>query len=167
MSAVLPSSSLPQSRRDAYILAYEGEGRVTDLLRRQGAGAARSSAGGAMPRHGGAAVAIPGLIDGWQAVVGRWCVPMRDLLQPAICYARDGFAVSRELYRAARIGGLFRHYRARRRAVPRRQSAAFGSCANRSSQASSGGRGRRTRTFRGPMAERIAEGVQAAGGADR
>ncbi|HTU67677.1 MAG TPA: gamma-glutamyltransferase [Steroidobacteraceae bacterium] len=48
-----------------------------------------------IPRRGPLPVSVPGAVDGWfelHAKFGK--IPMKDLLQPAIAYARDGFPVS-------------------------------------------------------------------------
>jgi gamma-glutamyltranspeptidase / glutathione hydrolase len=48
-----------------------------------------------IPSYGPLPVTVPGCVDGWyemNELFGR--MPMKDLLQPAIAYARDGFPVS-------------------------------------------------------------------------
>ena len=48
-----------------------------------------------IPRRGPLPVSVPGAVDGWFALHGKFGkIPMKDLLQPAISYARDGFPVS-------------------------------------------------------------------------
>ncbi|MDQ3855731.1 MAG: gamma-glutamyltransferase [Chloroflexota bacterium] len=45
-----------------------------------------------MPEHGPLTAAVPGAVHGWCEASRRWgSLPLRDLLQPAIEYARDGF----------------------------------------------------------------------------
>ncbi|MCJ7725404.1 MAG: gamma-glutamyltransferase, partial [Acidimicrobiia bacterium] len=57
-----------------------------------------------IPLHGPESVTVPGCVDGWEALVGRFSThPLADLLEPAIRLARNGFAVSPEL-----SGGLAR-----------------------------------------------------------
>ena len=49
----------------------------------------------AMPRAGWDTVTIPGAVSGWVALSTRFGkLPFADLFEPAIRYARDGFAVS-------------------------------------------------------------------------
>jgi gamma-glutamyltranspeptidase/glutathione hydrolase len=47
-----------------------------------------------IPSHGALPVTVPGTVDGWFALHGRFGkLPMADLLQPAIDYARNGHPV--------------------------------------------------------------------------
>ncbi|MBT8109381.1 MAG: gamma-glutamyltransferase [Gammaproteobacteria bacterium] len=48
-----------------------------------------------IPPFGPLPVSVPGAVDGWFELHGRYArLPMRDILAPAIRYARDGFPVS-------------------------------------------------------------------------
>ncbi len=48
-----------------------------------------------MPERGWETVTIPGAVSGWRALSQRFgALPFADLFEPAIRYARDGFAVS-------------------------------------------------------------------------
>ena len=48
-----------------------------------------------MPERGWETVTIPGAVSGWRALSQRFGeLPFADLFEPAIRYARDGFAVS-------------------------------------------------------------------------
>ncbi|MGQ9897931.1 MAG: gamma-glutamyltransferase [Acidobacteriota bacterium] len=48
-----------------------------------------------IPSYGPLPVTVPGCVDGWFELHGRFGqLPMKDLLAPAIGYARDGFPVS-------------------------------------------------------------------------
>ena len=48
-----------------------------------------------IPEHGSLSISVPGCIDGWFALHGRFGrLPMAELLAPTIAYARDGFPVS-------------------------------------------------------------------------
>jgi gamma-glutamyltranspeptidase/glutathione hydrolase len=48
-----------------------------------------------IPPRGPLPVSVPGTVDGWFELHGRFGkLPMRDLLQPAIDYARNGFPVT-------------------------------------------------------------------------
>jgi gamma-glutamyltranspeptidase / glutathione hydrolase len=48
-----------------------------------------------IPSHGPLSVSVPGCVDGWYEMHDMFGkLPMRDLLQPAVNYAREGFPVS-------------------------------------------------------------------------
>lgn len=48
-----------------------------------------------MPKYGWGAVTVPGVTSGWAEINRRFGkLPLSQILQPAISYARDGFAVS-------------------------------------------------------------------------
>jgi len=48
-----------------------------------------------IPSFGPLPVSVPGAVDGWFELHGRYGhLPMKDILAPAIAYARDGFPVS-------------------------------------------------------------------------
>jgi gamma-glutamyltranspeptidase/glutathione hydrolase len=175
MSALLPVVKPHRNHLggDAYILAYpKAEGRVTAICAGGKAPAAATPERypDGIPAHGGGAVAIPGLVDAWQEFHGRWCtMPMADLLGPAISYARDGFAVTRELALMVSMAtGLFSKYPGLADALyVDGAPPAFGSVLRQPSLAdvldaiASGGR---AAFYEGPLAKRIAAGVQAAGG---
>lgn len=56
---------------------------------------ARFSGKTALPERGWDTVTIPGAVSGWRALSQRFgALPFADLFEPAIRYARDGFAVS-------------------------------------------------------------------------
>ncbi len=175
MSALLPVVKPHRNHLggDAYILAYpKHEGRVTAICSGGKAPAAATPEryAGGIPAHGGAAAAIPGLVDAWQEFHTRWCtMPRAELLAPAVGYARHGFAVTRELALSlATATGLFAKY-------PTMASAlyvdgappAFGSVLRQPALAdvldgiaNSG----RAAFYEGAMGKRIADGAQAAGG---
>ncbi len=49
----------------------------------------------AMPQFGIDSVTVPGVVDGWTKLHDRWGkLPWRDLFQPAIFYAKNGFPVA-------------------------------------------------------------------------
>lgn len=57
--------------------------------------AARFDGMSAMPERGWESVTIPGAVSGWSALSQRYgTLPFADLFEPAIRYARDGYAVS-------------------------------------------------------------------------
>src|SRR6187549_2137807 len=48
-----------------------------------------------IPRRGPLPVSVPGAVDAWFALHGKFGkIPMQELLQPAISYARNGFPVT-------------------------------------------------------------------------
>ena len=124
MSAVLPVVKPHRNHLggDAFILAYPArEGRVTAICSggKAPAQATPERYANGIPRHGGAAVAVPGLVDAWQVFHERWCSrPLPELLSVAIGYAREGFAVTRELALTLQYaGGLFTKYPSLARAL--------------------------------------------------
>ncbi len=175
MSAVLPVVKPHRSHLggDAYVLVYPANERKVTAICSGGkapAGAKREHYANGIPRHGGAAVAIPGLVDAWDEFHRRWCSrPMRELLQPAIEYARDGFAVSRELALTLEYAtGLFAKYTSLARALyVDGRPPAFGQALRQpalTETLEAVARGGRAAFYEGPIARRIAEGVQMAGG---
>jgi gamma-glutamyltranspeptidase/glutathione hydrolase len=53
-----------------------------------------------IPKYGPLPVSVPGAVDGWFELHGRFgSLPMAQLLQPAIRYARGGFPVTEEIAR--------------------------------------------------------------------
>ena len=94
----------PKTRR---LYGYNGSGRsprgrsFTDMQRKL-AGRAY------VPGYGSLSVTVPGTVDAWYALHGRFGkLPMPDLLAPAISYAREGFPVSQyisALWRANMVG---------------------------------------------------------------
>ena len=87
---------------DCFMLIWSAtEGRLVGLN-----GSGRSPAGlsldtlrdrglNDMPVHGMLPVTIPGAVDAWYEALRRFgSLPLREVLAPAIAYARDGFAVS-------------------------------------------------------------------------
>jgi len=90
---------------DAFGIFYDGQtGEVTALNASGRSGALatpdffRSQGLEAVPQTGGRSVSVPGAVAGWFDAHERYgSVPMRTLLQPAIHYATNGFAVSTRL----------------------------------------------------------------------
>lgn len=90
---------------DAFAIFYDGEtGEVTalDASGRSGAlatpGFFRDAGLDEIPNAGGASVSVPGAVAGWVDAHQRFGVkPFAELLEPAIRFARDGFAVSTRL----------------------------------------------------------------------
>ena len=53
-----------------------------------------------IPKYGALPVSVPGAVDGWFELHGRFgSVPIAQLLEPAIRYAREGFPVTEEIAR--------------------------------------------------------------------
>jgi gamma-glutamyltranspeptidase / glutathione hydrolase len=175
MSALLPVVKPHRNHvgGDAYVLAYpKREGRVTAVC--SGGMAPKAATldryAGDIPTHGGGAVAVPGLVDAWQAFHDRWCTrPLDELLRPAVAYARDGFPVSRELAASfRRAQSLFAKHTTMSDVLYQDGSPpSFGDILRQPALArtleavASGGR---AAFYEGEIAERIAAGVQAAGG---
>jgi len=63
----------------------------------------RELAGDSIPKYGPLPVSVPGCVDGWFELHARFGkLPMKDLLAPAIGYAREGFPASERIARAWR-----------------------------------------------------------------
>ncbi len=175
MSALLPvvKPALNHLGGDAYVLVYpRREGKVTAICSggKAPAGAALERYADGVPQHGGAAAAIPGLVDAWEVFHARWCTKPREaLLAPAISAARDGFPVSRELGLTLSVTPrFFAKYEAMGRALyidgrPPRYGEMLRQpdLANTLETVATGGR---KAFYEGPIAEKIAAGVRAAGG---
>lgn len=175
MSALLPVVKPHRNHLggDAYVLVYPAaEGRVTAICSggKAPAAAMLERYAGVIPQHGGEAAAIPGLVDAWQAFHDRWCtLPMPSLLAPAIGYARDGFPVSGELARSVQFAqGLFAKYTTMATELyPDGAPPKFGSIMRQPGLADvldGIAQDGRSAFYEGAIAERIAKGVQAAGG---
>ncbi|HYM15746.1 MAG TPA: gamma-glutamyltransferase [Dehalococcoidia bacterium] len=175
MSALLPVVKPHRNHLggDAYILAYPArDGRVTAICSggRAPAAATLERYAGGIPAHGGAAVAVPGLVDAWEELHARWCtLPREELLRPAIRYARGGFPVSRELALTFQLSrGLFAKYETMARELYADGGPpAFGAIYRQPALADVldgiAREGRRA-FYEGAVAERIARGVRDAGG---
>jgi gamma-glutamyltranspeptidase/glutathione hydrolase len=81
----------PKTRK---LYGYNGSGRspkgrsLDDMLRKLGG---RTS----IPSHGSLSITVPGAVDGWFALHDKFGkLPMKDVLEPAIRYANDGFPVT-------------------------------------------------------------------------
>lgn len=175
MSAVLPLLKPHRNHLggDAFALVYPAdERRVTAICSggKAPADAMRERYGERVPQHGGAAVAVPGMVDAWQALHDRWCsLPLDELLQPAIAYARDGFPVSRELAMTLDYArGMFSKYDGLARLLyPDGAPPRFGQRLRQPDYArtleSIAREGRRA-FYQGRIGEQIADAVRAAGG---
>ena len=76
------------------LFGYNGSGRSPAGLSLETA-RSKAAENGYLPRFGAVSVSVPGCVDGWFALHGRFGrMPMADLLAPAIAYARDGFPVT-------------------------------------------------------------------------
>ena len=175
ISALLPvlKPALNHLGGDAYVLVYSRrEGKVTAICSGgkapEGATLDRYAAG--VPQHGGAAAAIPGLVDAWEVFHARWCtLPREELMGPAISAAREGHPVSRELALTLSVTPkFFAKYENMARALyidgrpPR-----FGEILRQPALAASLeaiSRHGRKAFYEGETAEKIAGGVRAAGG---
>ncbi|MFC2124445.1 gamma-glutamyltransferase [Bacteroidota bacterium] len=58
-----------------------------------------------IPAYGPLPVSVPGCVDGWFELYGKFGkLPMKEILQPAITYAREGFPVSEVIAQALASG---------------------------------------------------------------
>jgi len=91
---------------DAFALTYEARtGRICGLNAsgRSGRNAVRRRFDDGIPERGAAAIAVPGVVDGWGVLHARHGrLPWTSLLAPAIALADEGFAVSPGLAAATR-----------------------------------------------------------------
>lgn len=175
MSALLPvvKPALSHLGGDAYMLAYsKREDRVTAVC---SGGKAPSAATldayvGGIPQHGGAAAAVPGLVDAWEVFHERWCtLPREELLRPAIAAAEGGFPVSRELALSLAVTPrFFSKYAGMAKALyidgrpPRFREVLRQPDLARTLGAIA--RHGRKALYEGPIAEKIAQSVQSSGG---
>lgn len=175
MSAVLPVVKPARSHLggDAYVLVFSrADARVSAICSGGKAPAAATLAryAGAMPRHGGLAVAVPGLVDAWQEIATRWCTrPLAELLAPAIGYAHDGVPVSRELELVLRASrGLFAKYGGLARMLyPAGEPPRMGATLRQPALAATLGAiaaGGRAAFYEGAIGARVAAAVAEAGG---
>lgn len=90
------------------LYGYNGSGRSPrglDLATAKSKG----DANGFLPQYGAVSVTVPGAVDGWFALHGKFGkLPMKDLLAPSIDYAKSGFPWSQFIGMAiARSLGIF------------------------------------------------------------
>ena len=66
-----------------------------------------------IPAYGALPVSVPGCVDGWFELHGKFGkLPMSEILQPTIDYARDGFPVSELIaYYMERSGNFLKKYK--------------------------------------------------------
>lgn len=123
-----------------------------------------------IPPYGPLPVSTPGAVDGWFALHGRFGkLPMKDLLAPAIAYAREGFPVSeliayywdRSLPRLRDQPGFLDQFTLDGRA-PRKGE--IWKNANLARTLEAIARGGRDAFYKGDIARTIGASVQAAGG---
>ena len=68
-----------------------------------------------LPAHSWLSVTIPGAVDGWFALHGRFGkLPMKDVLAPAIAYAEDGFPITEVIAKGllANVAGFEKSFKA-------------------------------------------------------
>ena len=92
---------------DGDLHGYNGSGRAP--ARATPSAVSERLAGGAsatvMPRHGPLTITVPGAVDAWFALLGRFgSRPFADLARPAISYAWDGFPLTVTGARRVRAG---------------------------------------------------------------
>jgi gamma-glutamyltranspeptidase/glutathione hydrolase len=87
---------------DLFAIVYDAKTRTIHGLNASGRAPAaatpqeyRKRGLNAIPYRGVLSVSVPGVVDGWNELLSKYgTIPLDRALQPAIGYARDGFAVS-------------------------------------------------------------------------
>jgi gamma-glutamyltranspeptidase/glutathione hydrolase len=123
-----------------------------------------------IPPFGPLPVSVPGAVDGWFELHGKFGkLPMKELLQPAIAYARDGFPVTEVIAegwemnakRLAKFPGFAETYMPRGRAPAKGEIFRNPLLANTLSAIAEGGR---DAFYKGDIAKRIDSYMRANGG---
>ena len=82
---------------DAFAQIWDAPARTLTALNGSGVApalATPSALGGAIPERGIRAAAVPGAVDAWLTLLGRWgTMAATEVLTPAIALAEDGFAL--------------------------------------------------------------------------
>jgi gamma-glutamyltranspeptidase/glutathione hydrolase len=103
LTVVLPSMcgiggdafSLIYSAAEKRVLVLNASGRAPLGLTRE---VVRAAGHQSMPRRGPLSITVPGVVDGWSEALRRCgSMKLKELLAPAIHYARAGFAVAPDL----------------------------------------------------------------------
>lgn len=124
----------------------------------------------AIPSYGPLPVSVPGCVDGWFELHERFgSRPMAELLDPAIRYAREGFPVTeliayywdRSVPRLSKYPGFSDQFTLDGRAPRKGEIWRNPHLANTLARIAGGGR---DAFYRGPMAQTIADYIQAEGG---
>src|SRR5699024_3368360 len=86
---------LTYSAKEGKINAYHGAGRSGSNVTRD-----RYTGEKTIPVRGiRSAITVPGMVDGWDAVLKKYgTFTLKDVLQPAIHYALNGFPFSKDLH---------------------------------------------------------------------
>jgi len=122
----------------------------------------------AVPETGALAVSVPGAVGGWIAAAERFgSLPVSELLEPAIGYARNGFPVSKRLRQDIAAGSVALNDAARALYMPGGGPPPVGSllenpalAATLERIAAEGASG----FYEGPVAERLTAFIEAEGG---
>jgi gamma-glutamyltranspeptidase / glutathione hydrolase len=123
-----------------------------------------------IPRRGPLPVSVPGTVDGWFELHGRFGrIPMKELLQPAIGYARNGFPVTEVIAQgwAANAKLLEQYPNYRETFMPNGRAPAKGEIFRNSLLADTLSRiaeGGRDAFYKGDIARRIEKYMRANGG---
>ncbi len=93
---------LIHAARERRVLGLNASGRAPAAATRE---AMRARGHTAMPVRGPLSITVPGAVDGWAEALRRCgSMGMKDVLAPAIRYARDGFPITPEVARAVEEG---------------------------------------------------------------
>jgi gamma-glutamyltranspeptidase/glutathione hydrolase len=92
---------------DLFAIVHDGRTRTLSGLNASGRSPAAATRAAftsrgldAVPGDGPLSVSVPGVVDGWSELLGRFgTITLDRALEPAIAYARDGFPVSRVIAR--------------------------------------------------------------------
>jgi gamma-glutamyltranspeptidase/glutathione hydrolase len=108
--AAVMTVALPQACTlggDAFALVHDAAQNETIGLNASGpspASTAPAAFASGIPERGALTCTMPGVVGGWQGLHDRFGrVPWRELLQPAMAMAREGFALSKGVARATEV----------------------------------------------------------------
>jgi len=153
------------------LYGYNGSGRAPQSLSYARLKAELDRQGAReMPILGPLPVTVPGAVDGWFALHGRFGrLPMTEVLQPAIDYARSGFPVSDVIafFWQRNVRSLLKYPGIREQFTRDGEGPAKGRMwtnPNLASTYEALGRGGRDAFYRGEIAQRIADYMQRQGG---
>lgn len=167
---------------DSFILVHEAASGPSSIGKVTGINSSGVAAAGAtsdyywaqghktMPLEGPHAVAVPGEVAAWEEFHQRLCtVPFAELLEPAIAYAQDGFPLSPGISRdlAASVAKLAQFPASALLLLPNGEPLGEGDTLVNKDLATSlnlVAKGGAEEFYRGDLARRLVEGLNASGG---